>query len=984
MLSKKPILAAFSAQAVVAQSGALPSTKNADETPRVGTANAPIPSRHRRNAGDCSFTPTIDYGGLLTKDAPLTEEARVVLRQVISTWKGRQQQSATDDANHAPSLAECLVRRLPEPKRPSKDEPEKMLEAILNSPAAQTLGKLLQESINAYPTATSIREVLLSALVLDVDPADGLNRNELAGYALRQQGNWGYSPDEIVKRFEAHLATRFGGASAKVIAFQLLSVSAPEFLIKGLPPTMLYGSHQWATFSAAVARIEARQAGGSADKTYREIMALDDSEPVSEDEKRAQQLAQMTAVIDWAIVNGVIREQKEDAYSPDDIERALDALQAHQKTLADSVTALTTPMPTRRELALQELRRVYGAENEKFFEQRLLANTLPGSPGRKAYSLLDIYMSGDLGKHFWISSDPDFTTVNVNLGFSKLPNIKKRFDEKFDAYPEDLKHAFSAQFKYQLSLLPLEDRRLIEYGKVTTFNVVPAYNKEEVSGEHKIHPYIKSGAILIRAEREGKACHYLYSPAQGRIIKDAESIDSGLQFPGSRLSFSMLRSDSPGGKEPPVKMLWQTVGSASPKKDPVDFLAFTIYPNKSLEVERRGEHPDPPATLSSQKTDLLAGSVSAYYTRGLNEAKAAANGSTQQEREAKLTASVRSFLLGLIPFYNAVESFVDGRPAEAFFHLVLDLFGFLVPGVKGGIQGAKLGAKAGMGATLGFIKGFGAAGLKSINPLSAVFDVSHGVFKLGKAGFKKLRGLDGHSGGFDIPQLSSKDGIADGIYRPLGANGDAVPVIAVQRNGKWYAFDRVTATPYGAPLRGFVRQPRSPVVGIAIDIATNAVTSVVTSLVQTKINAIYQRPDVRVPGISAGDVRVPDTDSQTEPVDQALRSRLEVCTKDMTALWILLNAWVPGLKAGDRKEADKPQDMIDQLDAELATLEEYTREIAERLEIFFKPYRSDQLQGARYTGLAGRVESIEKKMAAIGKALRQAQAQLEAATGRLT
>ncbi|WLH67880.1 hypothetical protein [Pseudomonas sp. FP2309] len=951
----------------------------------MGISSVPVPSRYRRHAEDSSLTSRVDYGGLLTKDAPLGDDAKAVLKQVIRAWKARQQPPASDGVQGTPSLVELLLRTLPDQQRPNRDDPEKVLNAILRSSAAQALGKLLQDSVDAYPTETSIRDVLLSALVLDVDPADGLNRKELAGYALRQKDNWGYSPDEIVKRFEAHLATRFGEASAKVIAFQLLSVSAPEFLVKGLPLTMLYGSHQWASFSAAVARIEARQPGGCANKTYQEIMALDDSEPVSEDEKREQQLAQMTAVIDWAIANGVIGEQKEDAYPPEDIERALNALQAHHKTLADSVTALTSPMPTRRELALEELRRVYGPENERFFERRLLADTFPGSPGRKAYSLLDIYMSGDLGKRFWISSDPDFNTVKVNLGFSKLPNIKKLFDEKFDAYPLSLKDAFSAQFKYQLSLLPLEDRRLIEYGKVTTFNlVVPASHRGPVSGDHKIQPYIKNGAILFRAELEGKTCHYLYSPAQGRIIRDAEPTGSGLQFPGSRLYFSMSRPGSSGGKEPPVAILWQTLGRSSPKKNPVNFLAFSIYPNKSLEVERRGEHPDPPATLSSQKTEMLAGSVAAYYTRGLNEAKAAAYGSTAQEREAKLKASVRAFFLGLIPFYNAVESFVNGKPAEAFFHLVLDLFGFVIPGLRGGIQGAKLGVKAGMGATLGFIKGFGAVGLKAINPLSAVFDASRGVFKLGKAGFKKLRGLDGRSGRFDIPHMGNQDGVADGIYRPFGFKGDGVPVSAVQRNGKWYAFDRATGTPYGAPLRGFVSQPRSAVGGIAIDIATNAVTSLVTSLLQTKINAISQRPDVRVPGMSPGDVQVSDTDAKKEFVDPAVQSRLQACADEVPALWKVLQEWWPAVKGADLKGAGQPHEMLDRLETELTRLEDYTSEIAQSLEIFFKPYQSPQAQGEAYPGLAQRVESIEKKMAAIGKALRQAQAQLEEATGRLT
>ncbi|NVZ53583.1 hypothetical protein HX792_24810 [Pseudomonas sp. B6002] len=950
---------------------------NSATPPNISTAFPP--SRYRRSAASSSSPHVADYGGLLTKDVPLAADAQAKLRQVVATWKAAQPKANTDDASGVPSLIECLRLTLPEPLRSGKDEPEKTLKAILDSPEGLALARLLQDSIDAVPTATSLQEVLLSALLLDVDSAGGLERNNLAGYALRQPGNWGYSAAQMVTRFEAHLATRFGDANAKIIAFQLLSVSAPEFLVKDLPSSLVYGSHQWASFSAAVARQEASHPGSTHAKTYAQIMNLDEIAPVSEFEKRQQQLAQMTAVIDWGIANGVIVEKNDDAYTPEEVESALKAMQAQHKTLADSVDALSTPMPTRRELALVELRRVYGVENEAFFEQKLLGNIPPGSPGRKAYSLLDIYMSGDLGNHFWISSDPDFNTVKVNLGFPKLPNIKQQFDESFDKYTQGLKDGFAAQFKYQLSLLALEDRRLIEYGKVTTFNLqTPSANQGPVSTDHKIQAYIGSGAVLIRAERDGKVCHYLYSPAQGRIIKDADPSRPGLQFPGSRLYFSMSLPDSPGGKEPPVTILWQTVGSASPKNDPVDFSAYRIYPSKSLEAGIPGEHPSPPPTFFSPKTDELSAAVGAYFTRGLDEAKATANGSTEQERESARSKAVNAFFLGLIPFYNAVESFINGRPAEGFFNVVLDVFGFFIPGLKGGVQGVKQGVRAGLGTTLNFIKGVGKAGVKALNPLAGIYDVGRGVFKLGKAGFKKISRLGGRGRSFDLPQLGNKGGIAEGLYRPLGANSHAVHVTAVERNGKWYAFDPATQTPYGAPLKGFAQYSSSDFVGQVKQWAMEAVTDVgigaAVIATQKALQKHYERPAAPDGGVNPGDVEVADLGPVVEPVDPALRVRLDAATRGANELGKLSLQLAPGAVVDIPKWSSEPQQVVNQLEAFLALLEELTIDLAQAYEVFFKPYTHEGSVSQGDGGVADRLNTIEKKIAAIRGALTQVSA----------
>lgn len=934
-----------------------------------------------------------NYGGLLTKDVQLSAEHHAQLNKVVEAWKKRQQGPQTKGQGTPPNLLEYLSQSLPEPlrTRPIK-EPGDFLKVLISSVEGQALGKQIQEAIGALPTPTSAQEALLSALLLDADPAAGQQRNNLAGYNLRQTDNWGHSPSEIAQRFEKHLEGRYGAQLAKVVAYQLLSVSSPEFVVKDIPPDLVYGSRQWASLSAAVSRIEQDTPGASATMTYSAIMAHDEIAPITDLSERQMQFAQMKSAIDWGIANGVIEQKNDDAYTAEEVDRSVSAVNDQVDELADAVEGLTAPMPTRRDLALDELRRVYGVENEAFFEQKLLGESLPGSPGRKNYSLLDIYMSGDLGKHMWFSSDPAFSTTKVGVGFSKLLNAKKNFDEKFEAYVENLKKSLNVLFKYQVSLLPLEDRRLLE-GKVTTFMLEPPSGQDGVGGEHEIFKYTQSNAILIRAERDGKNRHYLYSPAQGRIIGDAgPTTQSGLQFPTEELYFTLPCKGGSGENQEPVTIKWQTLNGRSPNRAPSKFNALSIYPSKSLEWVPDGPLPEPRLGAPSAKVDELATVVAAYYSRGLDEAKVAANGQTEQEREDQLSRSVHQFFLELIPFYSAVKRFVDGKLTEGFFHLVLDIFGFVVPGLKGGIQAVKAGATR-LGTALQFVKGFAKAGVKAVNPLAQVYDIGRGVFKLGGYGIKrlstakgpllgKLRNFRARSGSFSPARAGGKDSIAEGVYRPSAPDATPVPTVAVQRNGKWYAFDVKTNQPYGAPLKGFTPKASSAigrqVLSTATDTTLNATFSAATSLVQQKItdNSMPRplNPEFTQSGLTPQEQEpgAVDGDPGTQSLEPGLSRRIEaakvsVAMADKRSLE-LESEGLPGGDVPSKIWSNDPVELMDQIESTLDDIEERTRTAADVHEVFFKPYFSTQPVSQSSYGMASRLDTIEKRIAAIRKA----------------
>ncbi len=931
-----------------------------------------------------------DYGGLLSKDVPLGEADQHKISEVASDWKAPQTQVSLDGQGRAPSLIEYLQRAVPASVRARAGEDiEAFLKALISTPQARALGKQLQEAIGALPTQTSAQESLLAALGLDADPAAGQQRNNLAGYNLRQKDNWGLSPAHIKQRFEQHLERRFGPQLAKVVAYQLLALSAPEFLVKDLPAALVYGSQQWASFSAAVMRRELDTPGASAGQAYAGIMQRDALEPITEVGQAQLQAAAMRSVVDWGIANEVIEQSSEDAYAAETIDRAVIALQKQVDNLVEGANAADAPMPNRRELALAELRRVYGVKMESFFEDKTLLGDLPpGSRKRGTYSLLDIYMSGDLYKHAWTSSNEQLTTADIQAGFSKLADIKTAFDKQFDAYADGVKQFVETSFKYQLSLLPVEDRLMIERGKVTTFHLgSPSSHPGPVRAGHPMFDYIESGTILIRAELGAKTCHYLYSPSKGKILKDMDPTRPGLWAPGSRLYFSMERPGRPAEQEDTVTILWQALGTAWPKKDKVDFAALSIYPSKSLETPLTEPYPRSEAMVASKRVNELASVVSAFFSRGVDDAKKISSGETTQERDLRRDKAGVAFLRSLIPFYDTFKSFKNGRPLEGSLYLLLDLIGLVVPAFKGGALAVKAGAK-GLASTMSFLKGFVTAGVKAANPLLGLYDIGRGVFKLAKLakrGFKstsplfnKLHHARGHSGSFDIPRAGKTDSVAEGIYRPVGATAEALPTQAVQRNGKWYAYDANSMLPYGAPLKGFTPDAGS---GFFKQAADEAVKATVDAGFGAGVALAFQLLQPRQPVLSSFQLpSLPQTESeQLDAADrvgrivdqtwiaraQTLRRAIQEASKDFAEM---AGVEVQAADIASENELTDISQHLDQMDADLGALEEQVDEGAQALSVFFKRHMPAPVDLLSSNLVRDRLNAIEKRLAAVNTA----------------
>lgn len=736
-----------------------------------------------------------DYGGLLSKTVPLSKDAQKKIIETVSTWKAGQTQVAPGAGGQVANLFEYLKRTVPESLRPlAYTNPQAFLDALIETPQARALGKQLQEAIGALPTATSAQEALLAALVLEVDPAGGLERNNLAGYNLRQQDNKGRSPAEIVRLFEVTLEGRVGPEMAKVMAYQLLAMSAPEFLVKNMPDSLVYGTLEWAMFSAEVSRREQEAPGSTAGQTYDQIRQRGALEPVTAVQEYQSQMAVVQSVTDWGIANGVIKESSE-GYSAETIEKASAAMQKLAESKVENLKQVMAALPTRRDLALAELTKVYGEKYAHLFEKKFLQR-------RMGYDLvknspLDLYMSGNLNSA-WQSRDPAFPHSKVQAGISQLPDIKKVFEQAFDDHGKDFGKAAGVLFQHQLSQLPDEDRKQFELGDVnfTHIREIPNSKFPEGSEDHPLLRLFGPGVVYIETMLNGRFVSYVYSPMLGKILKNGEPVSGvpeGWRIKRRRRPDEPLYGVEVGGKNYSLRAKWSESKGLS-RSNPGDLSSV-----------------DTP----SERSKKMAGIMIDNYNAAVEELREAAKGETESEKSSRKLKVFKSFLLGLIPFHDFVKCIVEGDKHGAVVNGLFDFVGLILPGAKGGFSAVKFGVGATANA-LKFLKGFAKAGIKAANPVGSIYDAGSGLFKLGKTAIKalpsvklpsldfdSLRHLSGRSGSWDIPHGGYKQTIADGIYRPLGEDGSAVSVLASQKNGKWYALDPKTLTPHGPELKGF-------------------------------------------------------------------------------------------------------------------------------------------------------------------------------------
>ncbi|TFF14258.1 hypothetical protein EXW72_05465 [Pseudomonas sp. BCA14] len=643
-------------------------------------------------------------------------------------------------------------------------DPDKALETLLKAPQAEVLGTAIQARVEGIATDTSVADYVLAAIHIGLDPESisAPHRNKVANFDLASERHWGKSAAEVVDQLSIYLEQQARTAKGRgaLAARVLLATKAPQFLVKDIPPQVVYGSQAWANFCINVATQEAQAPGTVRNKTYAQVMIDAESSETAPDEATL-----LTVLIDWAVCNGHLPKRNDDRYDSEEIARAQTAFNDQQRALRTASSRLGDALPSRKAMALATLKAQFPQVADDVFEKRVLSiKDREFNPG--ARSMLDITMEGHTLPHgeAWQTFDKDVPLKRFNT-FSQSADVNTVDD--FKSALDSHKQMHQTLVSYLIANLPLEDRENLEQGEIEFYK----------EGTYKIGlglldaPELtaQKNRLLIKVTRNKQNHLYALDPEKGLLSKrpNLKDLDS------TRISNTLYKTE---------------------RVQPQD--------KHTMALQEARISANVPKSFASERTRHIAN----VYVEALG-LEQQARGITSYDKERGQQAALTDFLLDLIPLRSAIVNFRDGDYGAGALDLTLDIFALITAGLGAGAKTIKALKNTGAAANqlLKVGKIFGAATLGELNPLSGTGDLWVGAGKLltcgmssAVQGIKKLRGT---AMPLDLMEAGDYfDSAANGTFK---AGGHTVEGSAVLFNGKWYAFDAHRMQPYGSPLEDF-------------------------------------------------------------------------------------------------------------------------------------------------------------------------------------
>jgi hypothetical protein len=716
--------------------------------------------------------PLGNLGGALSWPLPLNTGQQNELLTAAREHAGSFQQ-----ANQQQGLLEFLSSSLPLSAEVSSD-PVKALEALIGSPRGQALGEALQSKLESISTDSSVNDHVLAAinLALDHESITQPHRNKVAGFDLSQKRYWGKPASAIVAGLRKHLTDtgKTSPANASLGTHLLLMRAAPQLLIKDIPDSVVYGSQAWANLCIAAAAIEAKAPGSVANMSFAEVMvAADSSGP-------APEAAQTAALLDWAVVNGVLEAKDDTLYEKSDIDTAMDAFNYQLDKLKIASGLLDAPLPSRKQMALDLLKEKFG-ESVPFEEKVLLKPNKTANktiPPRGPYSMLDLTMQGEkiTASDWALKPETQGVDLHAFAAFTQGPGstVPDLFDTAISQTIKDYKTVKKYSILNALANLPPEDKENLRLGKLN-FYKEKSYRVSWIpfAGETLFHT---SKKILVTTNRQNKPFTYEFDTEKGTIKKVSNSI--------------ITRQDQKIANEVTRIEEFSTFDS---KRD---------YIKQENPLE--GFNPN---LFKNFRADYLADSI--VEGLDLDAIRHQAAGTTPDEHRRAVADTIGNFFLDLIPLRSAIVNFSNGNYRDGFSDLAFDALGFLTAGA---------GVAAKVGKTLSTVssaaskavklsKIFGVTALSELNPLSGLGDLAVGAGKLAingaSAATQGLKTLKGTANSRELVAAGNRyEAAATGSFK-MGEQ--TVEGSAVQIKGEWYAFDAQKHQPYGSPLQTFNR-----------------------------------------------------------------------------------------------------------------------------------------------------------------------------------
>lgn len=736
---------------------------------------------------------------------------------------------------------------------------DQSIKLLLSGNSSKSYAKRYIESLEWYGanpeqtlSAEHLEQMLVTAILLDLDPHIGENRprNHVGGYDFYRADFIDSSRDSIRQDFENFLVAKTWVCrdAVQLASHLLLASTAPEFLVKDVPRTLLMGSIGWVTFCRAVVLVEASTPGACRVMTYAQVMKFAQIDPVSPSLAQLHGFAAINPIVDWAVLNQVITHQSLARNEKGAFETAILAYQSHIEALAKVSSAFSAALPNRKTLALQSLKDAVPSCD--FLEDQVLKPIVGSVAPIPDMSIVDLHISNDLaGKKWDLPKAPSIYKTYPQL--CSLESNQVRFENDLELHYKNLNDAFVINLRLIMSQMPAADRDIFHRNPVTVFTLRPSVAVSQPTsagsvgmvGVNTAPPVLKESqqdkdlvtgryGVVICATQGNNilACYELFT-LRGECrknVKLGELISkSGKMGSNSRLDFSgSLRELTPA-----ITPTWRL---------PVDIRCYTHGIEFSENVfstaviEKLGVVPGPPKVVQAKPgtyqsflnphLDTIATFIVTHRPlTTYDELKEVATQRTWLEQNRKDGAETLNYVANLvIPFKQCIEDLCSGerdRVIDGVYGCLMDGIALAATIVGATTKVLNIAAKTiSTASKIARLAKFGLGMTVSIfNPADGVPTFIAGVakplltrgFRLGVAGMQmvdtamlQLHKLTGKAKSVDLIRLANSPQLGQGRWRPRGSISEVVTVCAVRSNDHWYATSRL-GKPWGERLIGF-------------------------------------------------------------------------------------------------------------------------------------------------------------------------------------
>ena len=667
------------------------------------------------------------------------------------------------------------------------------IDNVLEFPNVKKFALAAEREFGEIASPNVIADWMLTALYDSLDPlsinatSPDSNRTKVAGFDLANMNLSGMNAQDIYATLSDHLretgvTNHYNGVLAMEV---LLARKAPELLVKDIPETLTKGTHSWVSFVTAVARIEAEAPGSTSRMTYAQVMMRHELAPITLADKLVEQQAQTDALKDWGVYNGVLTRSSTDQYSEEDMAKVRAAFNEQMHQLNESSKTFATPFPVLHEMAVASIKEQNPHLSEEQIKRKVLTPKDSGFlefPG--PYSLVDILINAerhhkDVALDSYTSSDKDIDLSTIALRKFTNSSVVYTFETQLSVLFDRFERATQTQVKNLISKLPIEDRKIIEHGKVTI--------SKEVDVSYEAYSQVQKRkdssptSIFLQSE---------FVDAQGNKGTHTYEIDSAKNTIRKRIDLN----DKIPGAISDDKINSKRLVPLAPDGN---------YSDNVLAAGSTDAVNDAPNSFASEKTQYIADAMVKKIS--IRDNAESLRGTTAFDGEVPFWQKIEDFVVGLIPGYNAVKNFIAGNWREGLIDVAFDVFGFLLAGAGGAARAAGAGARAGSSAFGSTAKRLVRGTIGALNPIDpkgiAQGFVQEGITYLANSGPGR-----NNQPSFKIKYDPVKifRNVENATIGNANMQGTTTAIAATQKNGKWYALDPVSKQPFGLPLKDFV------------------------------------------------------------------------------------------------------------------------------------------------------------------------------------